>query len=72
MGVFGNLLGQGLGALGEGIFGKTPGIDGQQLGGHVGSWLPFARGGVVPARAYQRGGRVNRPRKSKKKGKSRK
>jgi hypothetical protein len=72
MGVFGNLLGQGLGALGEGIFGKTDGIDGQRLGGSIGNWLPFARGGVVPARAYQRGGRVNRPRKSKKKGKSRK
>lgn len=70
MGVFGNLLGQGLGMLGEGIFGKTPGIDGQQLGGHIGNWLPFARGGVIPTRAYQRGGKV---RKSKaKKGRSRK
>jgi len=69
MGVFGNLLGQGLGALGEGIFGKTPGIDGQQLGGHIGNWLPFARGGMVPLpvpiRKYQRGGRVKKSGKRK-------
>ena len=65
MGVFGNLLGQGLGVLGEGIFGKTPGIDGQQLGGHIGNWLPFARGGVVPMRAYQRGGRVKKAKSGK-------
>lgn len=66
MGVFGNLLGQGLGVLGEGIFGKTPGIDGQQLGGHIGNWLPFARGGVVPSmRAYQRGGRVKKSKSGK-------
>jgi hypothetical protein len=66
MGVFGNLLGQGLGALGESIFGKTDGIDGQRLGGSIGNWLPFARGGVIPKRAYQRGGKVNRPHKSRK------
>jgi hypothetical protein len=63
MGFFGSLLGQGLGALGEGIFGKTQGIDGQSLGKNIGSYLPFARGGKVPAR--KRGGAKKAPAKKK-------
>jgi hypothetical protein len=71
MGFFGNLLGSTLGSIGSHLL-PIPGADGAKIGGALGGMLPFARGGVVPARAYQRGGRVNRPRKSKKKGKSRK
>lgn len=68
MGFFGNLIGQGLGALGSQLF-PIPGVDGAKLGGSLGGMLPFARGGVVPVpvrRAYQRGGKVSKPRKSKK------
>jgi len=68
MGFFGNLIGQGLGALGSQLF-PIPGVSGQELGGHLGNLLPFARGGVVPTpvrRAYQRGGKVSKPSKSKK------
>lgn len=68
MGFFGNLIGQGLGALGS-QFLPIPGVNGQELGGHLGGMLPFARGGVVPVpvnRTYQRGGKVNKPRKAKK------
>jgi len=46
MGIFGNLLGQGLGALGSALF-PIKGVDGQQLGGHLGSMLPFRKGGKV-------------------------
>jgi hypothetical protein len=62
MGFFGGILGQGLGALGEEIFGKTQGIDGQALGKNIGSYLPFSRGGKIPAR--KRGG-VKAPAKKK-------
>ena len=48
MGFFGNLIGQGLGKLGEGLLGKTKGIDGAALGGGLGgSILPFKNGGAV-------------------------
>lgn len=59
MGVFGNLIGQGLGALGSHVL-PVPGVNGRELGGFLGGMLPFARGGIVPARAYQRGGRVRK------------
>ena len=48
MGFFGNLIGQGLGKLGENLLGKTVGIDGSALGGSLaGSILPFKNGGAV-------------------------
>ena len=48
MGIFGNLLGQGLGHLGEAVFGKTKGIDGAALGGGLGATLiPYKTGGAV-------------------------
>lgn len=56
LGFFGGLLGEGLGYLGEQVFGPTKGINGRELGRNIGSYLPFARGGKVPAR--QRGGKV--------------
>ncbi len=62
MGVFGNLIGQGLGALGSHVL-PIPGVNGRELGGAIGSWLPFARGGMVPK--YRKGGRVQRKRKTK-------
>jgi len=45
MGVFGNLIGQGLGNLAGGYFGQAG--TGQTVGGALGSLLPFARGGRV-------------------------
>ena len=51
MGFFGNLIGSGLGKIGENIFGKTAGIDGSALGaGLAGSLLPFKTGGAVKGR----------------------
>lgn len=65
MGWLGGLIGQGLGALGEGVFGKTQGIDGQQLGKTIGgTLLPFARGGYSKMPGRKRGGRA----KAKKRG----
>jgi len=46
MGIFGNLIGQGLGALGS-KFMPIDGVDGQKLGGTIGSWMPFHMGGQV-------------------------
>jgi hypothetical protein len=43
MGVFGNLLGQGLGRLGGGLFGQ--GDVGQNVGGSLGNLLTFIKGG---------------------------
>lgn len=45
MGVFGNLLGQGLGNLAGGLIGH--GKEGQAIGGTLGGFLPFAKGGKV-------------------------
>jgi hypothetical protein len=51
MGFFGNLIGSGLGKLGENLLGKTVGIDGASLGGNLGgSLLPFSCGGSVPGK----------------------
>lgn len=48
MGFLGGLLGRGLGHIGEGIFGKTNGISGAELGGGLGeTLLPFKTGGRV-------------------------
>lgn len=60
MGVFGNLIGQGLGALGSHVL-PIPGVNGKELGGFLGGMLPFARGGVVPR--YRKGGKVQRRKK---------
>ena len=49
MGVFGNLLGQGLGALGS-AFLPVKGLDGQAIGGALGSLAPFKNGGPVGKR----------------------
>lgn len=82
MGIFGNLLGQGAGALGSMLM-PIPGVNGQQLGGHIGNMMPFKKGGVVPAhkimgyarggevtaKGYQRGGRVRKSKAGKRKGK---
>ncbi len=47
-GILGGLIGRGLGFLGEKVFGKTKGIDGQQLGDTLGSKIiPFKKGGVM-------------------------
>lgn len=48
MGFFGNLLGQGLGALGGGLFGDSG--TGSKIGGALGNFLPFKKGGKVPER----------------------
>jgi hypothetical protein len=51
MGFFGNLIGQGLGKIGESLLGKTVGIDGASLGGNLaGTLLPFKTGGAVGPR----------------------
>jgi hypothetical protein len=51
MGFFGNLIGSGLGKLGENFLGKTAGIDGSALGGGLGGALiPFSTGGAVGKR----------------------
>lgn len=48
MGLFGNLLGQGVGALAGGAFGGDAGRSaGQNIGGQLGNFLPFAKGGMV-------------------------
>ena len=46
MGFWGNLLGQGLGAVGSKLL-PIKGIDGQALGGALGSLAPFKNGGAV-------------------------
>lgn len=46
MGFFGNLIGQGLGALGS-KFIPIEGVDGQKLGGTIGNLFPFKHGGRV-------------------------
>ena len=51
MGVFGNLLGQGVGNLiGGKVGGKKGSGTGQQIGGIAGSLLPFKKGGKVPGK----------------------
>lgn len=55
MGILGNLLGQGLGRLGGGFFGQ--GDIGQNVGGSLGNFLPFKRGGKKQP-AKKRGGTV--------------
>jgi hypothetical protein len=62
MGVFGQALGGLAGSLGSALF-PIRGINGGELGSAIGSYLPFARGGMVPK--YCRGGRVQRKRKTK-------
>jgi hypothetical protein len=69
-GFFGNLIGQGLGALGSKLF-PIAGVDGATLGGSLGGMLPFARGGVIPVPvnrmgAYKKGGKIQRTKKAKK------
>jgi hypothetical protein len=59
MGIFGRLIGQGLGALGSKIF-PVDGVDGEKLGGSIGNLLPFNRGGQIPENAYARGGMVKK------------
>ena len=49
MPLFGNLLGGLAGALGSKIL-PIPGVDGQKLGGALGSLLPFKTGGVIPGK----------------------
>jgi hypothetical protein len=46
MGFLGNLLGQGLGYLGGGLFGDSG--TGSKIGGALGNFLPFEKGGKVP------------------------
>ena len=48
MGFLGNLLGQGLGYLGGGLFGDSG--TGSKIGGALGNFLPFEKGGKVPVR----------------------
>jgi hypothetical protein len=45
MGIFGNLLGQGLGNLAGGLIGHSK--EGQTIGGTLGGFLPFKNGGIV-------------------------
>ena len=49
MGVLGGLLGTIAGGLGEKFF-PIKGVNGAQVGGGLGSLLPFKNGGVVPGR----------------------
>jgi hypothetical protein len=44
---FGGALGSILGGLGSKIL-PIPGIDGEALGGFLGSMAPFRRGGMIP------------------------
>ena len=46
MGFWGNLLGQGLGAVGSKLL-PIKGLDGQAVGGALGSLAPFKNGGAV-------------------------
>ena len=46
MGFWGGLLGQGLGAIGSKLL-PIKGLDGQALGGALGSLAPFKNGGAV-------------------------
>lgn len=46
MGFWGNLLGQGLGAIGSKLL-PIKGIDGQAVGGALGSLAPFKKGGPI-------------------------
>lgn len=50
MGLFGNLVGQGLGSLAGGLIGHSK--EGQAIGGTLGGFLPFATGGRVPGRKH--------------------
>lgn len=50
MGFFGNLLGQGLGGLAGGLFGKKGQDIGAGIGGELGSLVPFKKGGAVGKR----------------------
>ena len=49
MGGFGNFLGSIAGSLGQKLL-PIPGVDGGQLGGAIGSLLPFSSGGKVPGK----------------------
>ena len=46
MGFIGSLIGAGVGAIGGTFIGK-PGA-GAEVGGAIGGWLPFSRGGSIP------------------------
>lgn len=65
MGLFGNLLGQGLGSLAGSLIGHSK--EGQTIGGTLGGFLPFSKGGRVPGpkgkarRAIVHGGEVVLP-----------
>jgi hypothetical protein len=61
MGVFGNLLGQGLGRLGGGLFGQ--GDLGQNVGGQLGNLLPFKKGGRKKASKPKAKGKATKARK---------
>jgi hypothetical protein len=57
MGLFGSLIGQGLGALGGGLFGNQE--LGRSIGGQIGqNVLPFARGAVVRPSPLYTGGLI--------------
>lgn len=65
MGFFGNLIGQGLGKIGS-MIAPIDGVDGAKVGGAIGNWMPFAKGGQVPygdILAMKRGGRVKKHRR---------
>lgn len=47
MGLFGNILGRGLGAIGSALF-PVAGINGGDVGGAIGGLAPFKTGGRVP------------------------
>lgn len=47
MGIFGRILGTGLGAIGSALF-PVKGIDGGAVGGALGELAPFKKGGRVP------------------------
>ena len=47
MGIFGRILGTGLGALGSALY-PIKGIDGATVGGALGDLAPFKKGGRVP------------------------
>ena len=67
MGLFGNLLGQGLGFIGSKLL-PIPGVDGRTLGGAIGGLAPFNKGGrvgPVPP-GMRRGGKIQKPKKVRK------
>jgi hypothetical protein len=53
MGMFGNLLGNLAGSLGS-KFLPIPGVNGGELGGAIGSLMPFKTGGAVKGRKGSR------------------